>query len=102
MSDIIVVDDLREFPDLRVTYIRTLYGALSWWGGYVSARRQMPVHLWLDHDLGGDDTIRPLVHWMEREGSERRDQRQGLPIVVRVITDNPVGRRWMVQALDPY
>jgi hypothetical protein len=41
----------------------------------------------LDHDLGGDDTTRPVVLWLCEH--DRR------PEVVHVHTANPVGRDWL-------
>lgn len=90
---IVVVDDLRYFPELEATYLRSLSEALAWWETYRVAPE--PVELWLDHDLGGFDTIRPLVVAIE----EHLMTVGGLPLSVRIVTDNPVGRRWMRQAL---
>lgn len=42
----------------------------------------------LDHDLGGEETSRPIVLWLCE--NETR-----WPRVVRVHTANPVGRDWL-------
>lgn len=41
----------------------------------------------LDHDLGGDDTTRPVVLWL--------CENDRWPAEVRVHTANPVGREWL-------
>jgi len=53
--------------------------------------------LWLDHDLGGDDTIRPFVLMIEEMFHEGH-----LPPIGKIMihTSNPAGRKWMMQGLD--
>lgn len=96
-SAVVVVDDLRVFPGLPdVTYLRTLEAALDWWVDYREAPER--CELWLDHDLGGyygDEDVRPLVMAIE----EHLMTFGPLPISVRILTDNPVGRKWVHQAL---
>jgi hypothetical protein len=41
----------------------------------------------LDHDLGGDDTTRPIMLWM--------CENEVWPKEVRVHSMNPVGREWL-------
>ena len=48
----------------------------------------------LDHDLGGDDTTRPVVMWMT--------ERNLWPRVCRVHTANPVGREWLEGMIHRY
>jgi hypothetical protein len=96
---VIVVDDLRFFSNLDAVYHRTLDDALAWWATYRQAPE--PIELWLDHDLGGaigDEDVRPLVRAIE----EHLATVGALPIKVRLVTDNPVGRRWIRQALERY
>lgn len=52
------------------------------------------VELSLDHDLGGDDTTRPIVLWM----CETRIW----PGIIRVHSANPVGVEWLVGMIDRY
>jgi hypothetical protein len=94
----VVIDDLRLFDGVEATYFRTLEAALEWWRRY--RMEPEPVELWLDPDLGGlpdatSLTVRPLVSaiadYVETVGP--------LPLKVRIITDNPVGRQWMLDAL---
>ena len=48
-----------------------------------------------DHDLGGDDTTRPVVLWMINHNYD-------WPAIVRVHTANPVGREWLVGMINRY
>jgi hypothetical protein len=59
----ILVDDLRSFRDGRdAVVVRTSAAALT----LIHDLGETFVHeLWLDHDLGGDDTIRPVSAYLE-------------------------------------
>jgi hypothetical protein len=83
------VDDLREPPDGSWAVARTSAAAIERLaaGGYDV--------LSLDHDLGGDDTTRPVVLWL-CEHAER------WPGDVRVHTANPVGRTWLLGMIERY
>ena len=48
----------------------------------------------LDHDLGGDDTTRPVVLWM----CEHRWR----PDHLYVHTGNPIGEQWLVGTIRRY
>lgn len=48
----------------------------------------------LDHDLGGDDTSRPIVLWM--------CENDFWPVEVRVHTQNQVGRVWLEGMIERY
>ena len=48
----------------------------------------------LDHDLGGEDTTRPIVLWMAETGL--------WPDTVFVHTANPVGREWLEGMIERY
>lgn len=63
----VLVDDTRGFRDERPTLVaRSSQEALSLLEGL---GRKRIDHLWLDHDLGGEDTIRPVVDLMVRLAS---------------------------------
>jgi hypothetical protein len=47
-----------------------------------------------DHDLGGDDTTRPVVLWLAVNDA--------WPAKCYVHTMNPVGRAWLVGMLERY
>lgn len=48
----------------------------------------------LDHDLGGDDTTRPVVLWF--------CEADFWPVEVRVHSANPVGVEWLTGMIDRY
>lgn len=48
----------------------------------------------LDHDLGGDDTSRPIVLWC--------CENDFWPVEIRVHTANPVGREWLEGMISRY
>ncbi len=59
----VLVDDVRSFRDGRPAQVaRSSAEALVLLQRLVGVRIE---HLWLDHDLGGDDTVWPVVHALE-------------------------------------
>lgn len=98
----IVIDDLRTFDMLQqaatrtrdVVYLRTSKAALA----YLETSTGCDT-LWLDHDLGGDDTVMPVVDWLcERAylGESYRAKR------VNVHSMNPIGAASVVRSLVRY
>lgn len=81
------VDDLRPAPDEWV-HVTTSAQAIS------VLRTGRVVELSLDHDLGGDDTTRPVVLWM--------CEREVWPAIVHVHTANPVGEEWLAGMIARY
>ena len=82
------VDDLRPAPDDTWTVAQTSAEALEILrGGAVE-------ELSLDHDLGGEDTARPIVLWLAEHG--------GWPATVRVHSANPVGVEWITGMVERY
>ncbi|MCW2599598.1 MAG: hypothetical protein JWM02_1427 [Frankiales bacterium] len=65
MSQVVLIDDVRSFRDRRECLVaRTAaYGVALLQTLYVS--KQRIDELWLDHDLGRDDTIWPVVRLLE-------------------------------------
>lgn len=58
----VLIDDVRGFKDARPALVaRSSKEALRLLEGL--GRRRID-HLWLDHDLGGEDTIRPVIDVM--------------------------------------
>ncbi|WP_245724690.1 cyclic-phosphate processing receiver domain-containing protein [Micromonospora citrea] len=91
---IVLVDDLRSFLDGRVTQVaRTSAAGIE---ALERHREQRLDELWLDHDLGGDDTIWPVVEVLERAAFEERPFDIG---VVYVHSANPAGLAKIMQAL---
>ncbi|GAA0442947.1 hypothetical protein Aca07nite_63970 [Actinoplanes capillaceus] len=92
---VILVDDLRSFADGRPAEVaRTSAEGVA----LLEAHRGRRIdELWLDHDLGGEDTIWPVVEVLERAAFE------GRPIEIDLISvhsANPVGAARIRQALD--
>ena len=59
--------------------------------------RDRPVdELWLDHDLGGDDAVWPVVEILERAAFDGRPFDIG---TVNIHSANPAGAAKMAQAL---
>lgn len=56
--------------------------------------RNQITHISLDHDLGGDDTTRPVVLWM--------CEHELWPQNIQVHTANPVGREWLIGMVERY
>ncbi|MEO3777483.1 cyclic-phosphate processing receiver domain-containing protein [Micromonospora sp. B11E3] len=92
---IVLIDDLRSFVDGRGAEV-----ARSSAAGVALLERHRDERLdelWLDHDLGGADTIWPVVEVLERAAFEGRPLDIG---VVLVHSANPAGAGKMAQALQ--
>ncbi|CAM3260521.1 cyclic-phosphate processing receiver domain-containing protein [Tsukamurella hominis] len=83
------VDDLRDPPDATWTVARTSAEALA-----ILQTGAQVDELSLDHDLGGEDTSRPIVLHLAEHG--------GWPATVRVHSANPVGVEWLVGMIERY
>lgn len=90
---IVVVDDERTLPWGSV-HLRNSQDAMTY------LQTAPPVaELWLDHDLGDDDTTRPIALWL----AERAHHGDAPAIALVVVhTMNPVGRDWLVTTLKGY
>lgn len=87
------IDDIRESPE-GWDWAKTSHEALT-----LMKERQYD-EISFDHDLGGDDTTRPVVLWLcEEKMIHGRDR---FPRVYHVHSANPVGRQWLTQMLDKY
>lgn len=92
--EILVVDDLRRFMkpiDAPITYARNSSDAIAL---LTKNQKRGYSQLWLDHDLGDEDDIRPVVNWLV----EHR------PPIGRVYVQsmNPVGSEHILKSLEPY
>lgn len=91
---ILLIDDLRSFVDGREAEVaRTSSAGVELLERHRTDRLD---ELWLDHDLGGDDTIWPVVELLERAAFD------GHPFDVGAIiihSANPAGAAKMVQVL---
>ncbi|WP_127506087.1 cyclic-phosphate processing receiver domain-containing protein [Actinoplanes solisilvae] len=93
-SPVILIDDLRSFTDGRDAEVgRTSAAGVE----LLERHRGRPVgSLWLDHDLGEDDTIWPVVEVLERAAFEGDPFDIG---VINIHSANPAGAAKMAQAL---
>ncbi|WP_307831535.1 cyclic-phosphate processing receiver domain-containing protein [Nucisporomicrobium flavum] len=91
---IVLIDDLRSFVDGREADVaRTSADGITLLNRYRDRRLD---ELWLDHDLGEDDTIWPVVELLEHAAFEERPFDIG---IIQVHSANPAGAGKMVQAL---
>lgn len=91
---VLLIDDLRSFVDGRSAEVaRTSRAGVGLLERY---RDQRVAELWLDHDLGGDDTIWPVVEVLEEAAFDGRPFDIG---VVTIHSANPAGAAKMAQAL---
>lgn len=94
MGIVILIDDLRSFLDGRAAEVaRTSADGVELLHRHEADRID---ELWLDHDLGGDDTIWPVVELLELAAFEERPLDVG---VVLIHSANPPGGAKMLQAL---
>lgn len=92
---VVLVDDLRSFVDGRAAKVaRTSAAGIE---ALQRLRTERLDELWLDHDLGDDDTIWPVIELLERAAFEKHPFNIG---VVYIHSANPAGAARMVQALD--
>nr|WP_221220518.1 cyclic-phosphate processing receiver domain-containing protein [Mycolicibacterium sp. BK634] len=88
---------MRTPPDSTWTWSQTSADALyllNEWINDDSGEDGLTISL--DHDLGGDDTTRPIVLWMAENGIG--------PWIDEVLihTANPVGREWIEGMVKRY
>lgn len=80
------VDDIRKPPDETWVWFESSEATIIFL--QFLKRQNMPVHeMSLDHDLGGDDTTRPIVIWF--------CEADFWPVDVKVHSANPVGVEWL-------
>lgn len=95
------IDDLRTPPDESwawaktseeaLSILRTKYSALV---GLVPVQTDELTDVSFDHDLGGDDTSRPIMLWMAEYGF--------WPAAVYVHTMNVVGAQYLMGIAERY
>lgn len=90
----ILVDDLRSFTDGRAAVVaRTSADAITLLDRYSADRID---ELWLDHDLGGTDTVWPVVTLLERAAFDGRPFDIG---TIFIHSANPPGAATLAQTL---
>lgn len=83
------VDDIRKPPDdwqSEYVWAKTSESAIV----VLNRCKKMnyrPEFMSLDHDLGGDDTSRPIILWC--------CENEFWPVEIRVHSANPVGIEWL-------
>lgn len=82
------VDDIREPPGEEWHWALDSASAI----GLLEACLFTEVSL--DHDLGGEDTTRPVVMWMI--------ENEVYPETIRVHSANPVAREWLEGMIQRY
>lgn len=87
------VDDLRPAPDDSWVVATNSLLAINILISHKVLNIPLEV-MSLDHDLGGGDTSRRIVLWCCETGF--------WPDEVRVHSQNPVGRDWLVSMVDRY
>lgn len=97
MKRVLVIDDEKRFnfpDDWDVTYARTLHD-----GTAQLVSDDTLDEVWLDHDLGGNDTIRPLVLWLAEQAFNTRTYPIGEIVICSL---NVPGQQWIYSTLSPY
>nr|WP_236071266.1 cyclic-phosphate processing receiver domain-containing protein [Streptomyces polyasparticus] len=87
------IDDLRPLPH-TTRLARTSREGVEL---LLEHRDSYVDELWLDHDLGGEDSIMPVVTLLEEAASQGRPFRIG---TVYVHSANPIGAETMVRSLS--
>lgn len=97
---VVVIDDERTFEGIGDLYIRSPQEALGFlallWIDQYNHYAPDLHQLWLDHDLGGDDTIAPVVQFLMMCAE------LGAPLKVQEIlihSMNPAGWKYIEQGL---
>lgn len=89
------VDDIRLPPEPTETWYwaKTSSDAIDFLET-MKWLNERPQVMSLDHDLGGDDTTRPVVLWM--------CENDFWPVEVRVHSANPPGVYWLEGMIERY
>ncbi len=87
------IDDVRHPPDGKWVWFKNSETAIDALRGY--RRMGMKVeYISFDHDLGGDDTTRPVVNWMIENEFYADDY--------NVHSANYVGVEWLEGTIERY
>lgn len=94
---ILLVDDLRNFiqtPKEKTKLARTSKEALQ-----ILQHERCFHELWLDHDLGGNDTTIPIVDYLCELAFKNIPKQIN---TIYVHTANPVGKQQIIDSLTHY
>ena len=92
MTIILAIDDIRIMP-WCTEIARTSYDGIALLERY---RDSIIDELWLDHDLGGDDTIRPVVALLEEAAFHKAAFKVS---VIYIHSSNPSGANAVLSGL---
>lgn len=87
------IDDIRNPKEDGWTIFRNSKDALL----FVEQKLEEIKVISFDHDLGGDDTTRPVAIFLEEMASNKGEV---LNIETIVHSANPVGKLWLQKALE--
>lgn len=90
------IDDLRHTPDDTWDVVTTSNAAIAFMKTFQEEglNRIEREAISFDHDLGGDDTTRPVVLWMIENNFRFKSY--------NVHSQNPVGRDWLTSMIERY
>lgn len=89
------VDDIRTPPDASWTWVQTSSAAIWYLKNWYQYDGNW-LDISLDHDLGGDDTTRPIILWLiENRIKPWIDS-------IKVHSANPVGISWLEGMIERY
>lgn len=97
MATRVLIDDLRHFdnPMPGDIILRTSTDALEW----LRSNTEPVSELWLDHDLGGDDTIGVVIDELSFQAFTNSLATELYGLII-VHTSNPAGAAMMLTALN--
>lgn len=87
------VDDLRPRPSWDWIHASSSTEAIMLLENHRTSGEPVEI-MSLDHDLGGEDTTRPVVLWMV--------ENDFWPVEVKVHSQNPIGVTWLQGMVDRY
>ena len=94
---VLVVDDRRIFGDKHndciVHHTTSSVQALE----FLKENFGLVSEMWLDYDLGGSDTVTPVIDWLDEKAYNGEANHI---TAIRILTDNPVGYNKIMLALD--
>lgn len=90
------IDDIRNPPDETWEWVTTSEAAIATMRFFNEdgMRGIERSHVSFDHDLGGDDTTRPVVIWMIENNFKFKNY--------SVHSANPVGVEWLNAMIERY
>lgn len=94
MSLLLWIDDIRTPPSDEWDWVTTSEAAIAFLKEWRGLSLGTPDTVSFDHDLGGDDTSRPVVIWMIENNFRFQEY--------AVHSANPVGVEWLRGMIERY